>query len=80
MRIQTSEGLLATWGAYPALQGRRKPRVHARSFVNATVAYNGSCKINGASAALWIPTCGVDMNYSRSAIDAHLVRVDTGDA
>jgi len=53
----------------------------ASSFADATVVYNGSCKINEASAVLWMRLQhGVDMNYSRSAIDAHLVRVDTGDA
>lgn len=64
-----------------ALKTRRKAICTIGSFVDATVAYNGSCKINGASAVLRARLRhGVDMNYSRSAIDAHLVRVDTGDA
>lgn len=44
--------------------------------MDATVAYNGSCKINGASAVLRAR----DRHelFKKRAIDAHLVRVDTG--
>jgi len=52
--------------------------MRANSFVDTTVVYNGTCKINGASTVLWVCLShDVDMNYSTSTIDAHLVRVDT---